>query len=71
LQIPALAGFFYNLLMPEDMLKEEIKVDQPTFQFIIVKIDTDYLLTLNNYVGLFQEIFPEKSINEIIEEIEK
>ena len=50
---------------------EEIKVDQPTFQFIIVKIDTDYLLTLNNYVGLFQEIFPEKSINEIIEEIEK
>ena len=53
------------------MLKEEIKVDQPTFQFIIVKIDTDYLLTLNNYVGLFQEIFPEKSINEIIEEIEK
>jgi hypothetical protein len=50
---------------------EEIKVDQPTFQFVIVKIDPDYLLTLNNYVSLFQEIFPEKSINEIIEEIEK
>ena len=51
--------------------REELKVDRLTFQFVVVEIDERYLEILYNYVTLAREINPDKSRDEVIEEIEK